>query len=64
MSAAQEVIMMDACDEPLDCDMCGGILWLLGVLGNLAHLSCRDCGAQSFMNYGELPGCYKEGDDE
>jgi len=25
---------------------CGGILVFLGVLGNLAHYRCRDCGAE------------------
>jgi hypothetical protein len=28
----------------LTCDACGGDLGLLGVLGNLAHFRCRDCG--------------------
>ena len=29
----------------IDCPMCGaGMPTLLGVLGNLAHLRCQDCG--------------------
>lgn len=28
------------------CPHCGGPLVLLGVLGHLTHLRCRDCGAQ------------------
>lgn len=28
------------------CTLCGGLLGLLGQLGRLLHLHCRDCGAQ------------------
>ena len=28
----------------MTCDMCGGSLQHLGVLGNLEHVCCRDCG--------------------
>ena len=28
------------------CKLCGGTLVELGVLGNLKHLRCRNCGAQ------------------
>lgn len=30
--------------DTYDCPQCGGEAILLGVLGNLAHLRCRDCG--------------------
>ncbi len=30
----------------MTCKLCGGPLGLLGVLGKLAHLLCRNCGAQ------------------
>ena len=33
---------MDTCG----CPLCGGPLMLLGVLGSLAHVRCRNCGAQ------------------
>ena len=26
------------------CPMCGGIGWVLGVLGRMWHYRCRDCG--------------------
>jgi len=26
------------------CELCGGPCYVLGVLGNLVHLVCRDCG--------------------
>lgn len=29
-----------------ECELCGGPLVVLGVLGNVAHCRCRDCGAQ------------------
>jgi len=28
----------------MTCDICGGLLALLGVLGRLAHLRCIQCG--------------------
>lgn len=28
------------------CSFCGGLLYLLGILGNLVHVRCRDCGGQ------------------
>jgi hypothetical protein len=31
-------------DDP--CPLCGGPLGVLGRLGNLVHLLCRNCGAQ------------------
>jgi len=31
-------------EEPLSCDMCGGILGFLGCLGNLNWYQCRNCG--------------------
>jgi hypothetical protein len=31
-----------------ECDVCGGSTFMdLGILGNLRHLRCRDCGANS-----------------
>jgi hypothetical protein len=27
-----------------DCPICDGPLYLIGVLGNLVHFRCRDCG--------------------
>lgn len=32
--------------EGPSCRLCGGQTTVLGVLGNLKHLRCRDCGAQ------------------
>jgi len=46
--------------EPLSCDECDGLLLLLGVLGNLVHLTCRDCGMQYSIRYDNLPSCYKQ----
>lgn len=31
----------------MECSVCGGPVGLIGCLGNLAHLVCRDCGCQS-----------------
>jgi len=36
---------MEDDDDP--CSACGGPLVPLGVLGDLVHLRCRDCGLQS-----------------
>jgi hypothetical protein len=30
----------------MTCDLCGGPLGILGVLGNTEHIQCRDCGAE------------------
>lgn len=46
----------------MTCDMCGGSLQHLGVLGNLEHVCCRDCG---MMYYTELTeGDLEEMEDE
>lgn len=38
----------------MECGMCGGEKGLLGFLGNMAHLSCRNCGMQSMMERAEF----------
>lgn len=48
----------------MECVVCGGDLALLGVLGNLAHLRCINCGAPQSMSANELPANeYDEEDD-
>ena len=34
----------------MECSICGGPLGLTGILGNLAHLQCRNCGMASSMD--------------
>ncbi len=34
-------------ESPMYCPVCDGQLYLLGVLGNLAHLRCVCCGSQT-----------------
>jgi hypothetical protein len=38
----------------MECSCCGGPKGVLGVLGNLVHLLCRDCGMQSSIPFDEL----------
>lgn len=45
----------------MTCEICGGPLLLLGVLGSLAHYNCRDCG---MMFSGGKPDLGDEDDDE
>lgn len=35
---------VDVFDSIARCDVCGGYLMLLGVLGNTLHTRCRNCG--------------------
>jgi len=37
--------------------MCGGSLQQLGVLGNLEHLFCRDCGMMYYTEVTEVLKC-------
>ena len=32
------------------CSICNGVLLLLGVLGNMRHLECNNCGAHFHEN--------------
>jgi len=27
------------------CQLCGGVLYLLGILGRMEHVKCQNCGA-------------------
>jgi hypothetical protein len=38
---------MDGNEDQPSCSMCGGPAMLLGVLGNLAHMACRNCGSHT-----------------
>ena len=46
----------------LHCSICDGELPLLGVLGHLTHLRCRNCGAAASIEKAETPmaeaSCY------
>jgi len=46
----------------MTCPACNGTLYLLGVLGSLAHLRCRCCGMDVNAPADEL--CDDEGGDE
>lgn len=36
------------------CDFCGGEMGVLGILGRLVHLQCRNCGSESEMHTEQL----------
>lgn len=42
----EEDMFGDDPENPGQCDMCGGQLLILGQLGNLMHLQCRQCGME------------------
>lgn len=46
------------------CDICGGDLGILGVLGRMVHLLCRDCGAHSHRSQGADDICCHTEEDE
>jgi hypothetical protein len=37
---------MDNDDTCPCCDLCGGPLGIMGILGNTEHLQCRNCGME------------------
>jgi len=42
------------------CSICGGPKGVLGVLGNLVHCVCRDCGMQSSIKVDDLDDDVRE----
>jgi hypothetical protein len=49
----------------MECQLCGGPLGVLGILGNKVWLLCRDCGMQSSMDkvkFDEQQEVYQEED--
>jgi len=40
----------------MTCAICNGPLMLLGILGRLAHLLCRNCGHPACVEASELEG--------
>lgn len=48
----------------MQCSMCGGDLGLLGILGDLAHLRCRQCGWQESCLAEDLPQEEEEVEEE
>jgi hypothetical protein len=47
-----------------ECPQCGGPGTLMGVLGNLAHLRCRDCGWTFSIPAVNLAYDRDQGDDD
>ena len=37
----------------MNCDQCQGDMFILGVLGNMAHFRCRHCGADQAVELDE-----------
>jgi tRNA(Ile2) C34 agmatinyltransferase TiaS len=43
-----------ASTDPAHCPLCGGALYVSGVLGSYVHYRCRDCGVDSHGEFSPI----------